>query len=198
MVAQTLVQYGRIDTLVNNAGVTVYKPLVEATCDEWDAVINLNLRGYFLCSKHVVPTMIEQKHGSIIHISSAHAFETIPHAEMYAASKGGINAMTRAMALSLGPHGIRVNAICPGFTATERFLQEIATYGLREFLDDLHPLRQISWPEDIGRLAVYLASDAARMMTGAELLLDAGLSARLYNNERFQYSGEEKHEDTIA
>lgn len=181
MVEQTMALYDRIDTLVNNAGITVYKPLLEATCDDWDAVINLNLRGYFLCSKYVLPAMIERRRGSIIHISSAHAFATIPHAEMYAASKGGINAMMRAMALSLGPYGIRVNAICPGFTATDwyqRMKDEQASKAAQ--LDQLQALQRINQPEDIGQLVLYLTSDAARNITAAELLIDAGLSARLY------------------
>ncbi len=186
MVEQTVALYGRIDTLVNNAGITVYRSLLEATCDDWDAVLNLNLRGYFLCSKYVLPTMIERRGGSIIHISSAHAFATLPHAEMYAASKGGINAMTRAMALSLGPYGIRVNAICPGFTMAETLCQWLEQESLTQQedlkvrLNALVPLGRINQPEDIGQLAVYLASDASKTMTGATLLIDSGLSARLY------------------
>jgi NAD(P)-dependent dehydrogenase (short-subunit alcohol dehydrogenase family) len=100
---------------------------------------------------------------------------------MYAASKGGINAMTRAMALSLGPYGIRVNAICPGFTATERHHRWVDQEASRAAqIDNLHALKRINQPEDIGQLVLYLASAASRSMTGAELLMDAGLSARLY------------------
>jgi NAD(P)-dependent dehydrogenase (short-subunit alcohol dehydrogenase family) len=185
MVEQTVEQYGRIDILVNNAGITVFKSLLNATSEDWDTLININLRGYFLCSKYVAPIMIERGQGSIIHISSDHAFATIPHAEIYAASKGGINAMTRAMALSLGQYGIRVNAICPGFVATENALEKIANEDaeVSEARNSLHALGHITKPEDIGQLALYLASDASRMITGTELRIDAGLSARLYHNE---------------
>ncbi|MBO0792700.1 MAG: glucose 1-dehydrogenase, partial [Ktedonobacteraceae bacterium] len=160
MVECTVKHYNRIDILVNNAGATVFKPLLDATGADWDDVINLNLRGYFLCSKYVAPIMIERRKGAIIHISSDHAFASIPHAEMYAASKGGINAMTHAMALSLGPYGIRVNAICPGFVATEYFFQQAAYEDaeLTRKRDSLHALDRIVRPADIGQLALYLAS----------------------------------------
>ncbi|HET8842734.1 MAG TPA: SDR family oxidoreductase, partial [Ktedonobacteraceae bacterium] len=158
------------------------KPLLEATCDDWDELLNINLRGYFLCSKAVASAMIARGQGSIIHISSNHAFATLPHAEMYAASKGGINAMTRAMALSLGTYGIRVNAICPGFTATEHFASWAQDKGeTRTRVEDMHALKRINQPEDIGQLALYLASPASRTMTGAALLIDAGLTASLYH-----------------
>lgn len=186
MVEQTVEHYHRIDILVNNAGVTVFKSLLEATSTDWDDVINLNLRGYFLCSKYVAPVMIERGKGVIIHISSDHAFASIPHAEIYAASKGGINAMTRAMALSLGQYGIRVNAICPGFVATEHFSRRAVHEDaeLRRSRESLHALDRIAQPVDVGQLALYLASDAAQAITGESVRIDAGLAARLYGDER--------------
>lgn len=184
MVEQTVDRYNRIDILVNNAGVTVFKSLLTATGEDWDNVINLNLRAYFLCSKYVVPVMIEGRRGVIIHISSDHAFASIPHAEIYAASKGGINAMTHAMALSLGPYGIRVNAICPGFVTTEQVTQRLEgrDADLEKRRNDLHALGRTARPSDIGQLALYLASDAARVITGEAIRIDAGLAARLYDD----------------
>jgi NAD(P)-dependent dehydrogenase (short-subunit alcohol dehydrogenase family) len=188
MVATVKAQYGKIDTLVNNAGITIFKPLFEASFDDWEKLIAINLRGVFLCSKYVAQEM-QVSGGSIINISSNHAVATIPNAEMYAASKGGINAMTRAMALSLGHYGIRVNAIMPGFTVTphyDRWLEEKGADGkLEEEILSLHATQHIGSPEDIGKLAVYLASDDSKSMSGAELLIDNALSIRLYNSKTF-------------
>ena len=186
LVAQTVDVYGRIDTLVNNAGITVFKPLFEATLEDWERVVNTNLRGVFLCSKHVGSVMKRQG-GAIINISSNHALATLPNAEMYAATKGGINAMTRALALSLGVYGIRVNAVMPGFTTTPHFHRWMGDAPNRSELErevlNLHASEQLTSPEDVGHLAAYLASDDAKAMTGAELLLDNGLAARLYNSK---------------
>src|SRR5699024_5707793 len=118
MVEETVNHYRKINTLVNNAGITVFKSIEEATVEDWDSIINIDLRGTFLCSKHVIPEMKKQNGGSIINISSNHSIATLPDTDMYAAAKGGVNGMTRGMALSLGKYNIRVNAICPGFTNT--------------------------------------------------------------------------------
>lgn len=185
-VAQSLEVFGRIDTLVNNAGITVFKPLFEAKLEDFERVISTNLRGTFLCSKYAGQAM-QKEGGSIINISSNHALATIPNAEMYAASKGGINAMTRAMALSLGPYGIRVNAIMPGFTTTPHYYRWLSDQSsapnLEQEIVSLHASKRLISPEDVGKLAVYLASDESAGMTGSELLLDNALTARLYNSK---------------
>lgn len=176
----------RIDVLVNNAGITLFKPLLEATLEDWEKVINIDLRGVFLCSKYVAAQMVKQQKGSIINISSNHAVATLPDTEIYAAAKAGVNGMTRSMALSLGKSGIRVNAICPGFTDTPHYRKWLETGGnaaeIEKEVKWLHAGSRISTPEDIGKLALYLASDDAEMITGAELIIDGGLSARLYNS----------------
>jgi NAD(P)-dependent dehydrogenase (short-subunit alcohol dehydrogenase family) len=176
----------RIDVLVNNAGITLFKPLLEATLEDWEKVINIDLRGVFLCSKYVAAQMVRQQKGSIINISSNHAVATLPDTEIYAAAKAGVNGMTRSMALSLGKSGIRVNAICPGFTDTPHYRKWLETGGnaaeIEKEVHWLHAGSRISTPEDIGKLAVYLASDDAEMITGAELMIDGGLSARLYHS----------------
>lgn len=187
MVEQVVSRYGQIDTLVNNAGITLFKPILEATLDDWEKVINIDLRGAFLCVKYAVPEMMKRKNGSIINISSNHAMATLPHTEMYAAAKGGLNAMTRSMALSFGSYGIRANAICPGFTDSPHYRKWLHdTENPQETENEvlgLHAGSTISSPWDIGRLAVYLASEQSRMMTGAELVIDGGLSARLYHSK---------------
>ncbi|MFD2117853.1 SDR family NAD(P)-dependent oxidoreductase [Paenibacillus yanchengensis] len=182
----TIEKFGRIDCLVNNAGVTVFKPLHEATIDDFDRVINIDLRGAFLCSKYASEYMKKQEKGVILNISSNHAVATLPDTEMYAAAKAGVNGMTRSMALSLGKYGIRVNAICPGFTNSPHFQKWLDRDGKRaeveEELTFLHASKRIGTPDDVGKLAVFLASDAAEMITGTEILQDGGLSAHLYHS----------------
>jgi NAD(P)-dependent dehydrogenase (short-subunit alcohol dehydrogenase family) len=185
MVEETILAYGRIDTLVNNAGITVFKSLFDATLEDWNRVIGIDLLGVFLCSKYAALEMKKQG-GSIIQISSNHAIATIPDAEMYAAAKGGVNAMTRSMALSLGPYGIRVNAIMPGFTETPQYhewMKDKAQTGVEAEVLSLHASGHITTPHEIGKLAVYLASDDSRSMTGAELLIDNALSTRLFHSK---------------
>jgi NAD(P)-dependent dehydrogenase (short-subunit alcohol dehydrogenase family) len=124
--------------------------------------------------------------GSIINISSNHALATIPNAEMYAAAKGGVNAMTRSLALSLGKYGIRANAIMPGFTETphyQQWMKDKAASGVEAEVLSLHATGHITSPKEIGKLAVYLASDDSISMTGAELLIDNALSTRLYHSK---------------
>jgi NAD(P)-dependent dehydrogenase (short-subunit alcohol dehydrogenase family) len=184
MVAKTLETYRQIDTLVNNAGITLFKHLFEATLEDWEQVIGVDLKGVFLCSKYAGAEMRERG-GSIINISSNHALASFPDADMYAAAKAGVNGMTRAMATSLGKYGIRVNAIMPGFTATPHYYNWLSSRegdNLEEEVKSLHATGQVTTPEDIGKLALYLASDDSKNMTGAELALDGGMLARLYNS----------------
>ncbi len=185
MVSKTIEAYGRIDTLVNNAGITVFKSIFEATLEDWHRVMGIDLLGVFLCSKYAAAEM-RSSGGSIINISSNHALATIPNAEMYAAAKGGVNAMTRSMALSLGQYGIRVNAIMPGFTKTPQYhqwMKDKAANGVEEEVLSLHATGHITTPQEIGKLAAYLASDDSISMTGAELLIDNALSTRLFHSK---------------
>lgn len=186
MVEGVIDTHRRIDVLVNNAGITLFKPLLEATLEDWEQVINIDLRGVFLCSKYVAAHMVRQRKGSIINISSNHAVATLPDSEIYAAAKAGVNGMTRSMALSLGKWGIRVNAICPGFTDTPHYRKWLAASGNAAAVEEevrwLHAGNRICTPEDIGKLALYLASDDAEMITGAEIIIDGGVSARLYHS----------------
>lgn len=185
MVAKTLETYGQINTLVNNAGITLFKHLFEATLEDWEHVIGVDLKGVFLCSKYAGAEMRECG-GSIINISSNHALASFPDADMYAAAKAGVNGMTRAMATSLGKYGIRVNVIMPGFTATPHYYNWLSSRegnDLEEEVKSLHATGRVTTPEDIGKLAVYLASDDSKNMTGAELALDGGMLARLYNSK---------------
>ncbi|WP_077302601.1 SDR family NAD(P)-dependent oxidoreductase [Virgibacillus pantothenticus] len=189
MVDKTLDRYGKISTLINNAGITVFKSIEEMTVDDWEEIINIDLRGTFLCSKYVIPAMKDQGKGSIINISSNHALSTLPNTEVYAAAKGGVNAMTRSMALSLGSYNIRVNAICPGFTDTPHYRNWLQASNQPKQTENevlaLHATNRISSPEDIAKLSLYLASDDSTMMTGECLVMDGGLSVRLYHAATF-------------
>ncbi|HMR18444.1 MAG TPA: SDR family oxidoreductase [Sphingobacterium sp.] len=181
---------GGIDVLVNNAGITLFKPLLEATEDDWDKVIDTDLKGVFLCSKYIAANMIKHGiRGSIINISSNHAYRTLPHTEMYAAAKGGVNAMTRSMAISLGRCGIRVNSISPGFTDTNHYQTWLATKENPDFLEkeifDLHASGRISTPEDIAHMVCFLAGEKSGNITGSDFLVDGGLTSRLYYSDKF-------------
>ncbi|OZU88279.1 short-chain dehydrogenase [Virgibacillus indicus] len=187
MVKEVNDNFGEIDTLVNNAGITIIKPMEEAGVELWDELMNINLRSVFLVSKYVTPLMKKQNNGSIINISSNHAKATIPHAEIYAATKAGINGLTRGMAVSLAEFGIRVNSICPGFTDTphhQKWLQDKDDpEKANNEIMQMHAANRICQPEDIGKLAVYLASNDSEMMTGEELYLDGGLSTYLFHSK---------------
>lgn len=190
MVAKTEQFFGSIDILVNNAGITLFKSILEATIEDWDRVINTDLRGVFLCTKYVAQSMIKHaSHGSIINISSNHAFRTLPDTEMYAAAKGGVNAMTRSMALSLGKYGIRVNCVCPGFTDTYHYQNWLADKDNPSQVEadvvKLHATGKISTPLDIAHMVAFLAGEASSNITGGEFMVDGGLTAGLYHADKF-------------
>jgi NAD(P)-dependent dehydrogenase (short-subunit alcohol dehydrogenase family) len=153
----------------------------EATLDDWNRVLDV---------KPARCLVVQQVRGGRDEESRTrldyqhllqHAVASVPNAEMYAASKAGLSGMTRAMALSLGPHGIRVNAICPGFTASERMQKWLDKKdSSRDELLSWHVLGRINQPQDIGNVAAFLASDDAAMITGENLMVDGGVSARLF------------------
>jgi NAD(P)-dependent dehydrogenase (short-subunit alcohol dehydrogenase family) len=175
--------YGFVDVLVNNAGITLFKSIDRTTIEDWNSVMNIDLRGTYLCSKYAVPLMHNRSGASIINISSNHAVQTLPDAELYAAAKGGVNAMTRSMALSLGEKGIRVNAICPGFTDTphyQKWLAESQNPMTDSTVRALHATNQVAVPNDIAELALFLGTEGSRQITGECIQVDGGLSVRLY------------------
>lgn len=183
--------FGRIDALVNNAGITKFKSILETTVEDWEEIVNIDLRGVFLTSKYVAEIMIGVgEGGSIINISSNHAIRTLPNSEVYAAAKGGVNAMSRSMALSLGPYGIRVNTVCPGFTDTPHYRAWLSENGnnsnkVEGEISTIHPIGRIAQPGDIASLVYFLSSDASMMITGSEILIDGGLAAALYHSKKF-------------
>lgn len=182
MVEKTLAHYGRIDILVNNAGIGVYKTLLDTSSEDWDRCLNVNLKGQFLCSKYVIPHMQKIGKGAIINISSVHSFQTVNGVAPYAASKGGITALTRNMAIDYGPT-IRVNSIAPGWVLTPLIQSIFDSYDdpeeQRRLVEKRQVMKRIGQPEDIGYAAAFLASDEASFITGTQLYVDGGLTAQL-------------------
>ncbi len=176
-------RYGRIDVLVNNAGVSgANKPTHEITEAEWDYVQGINVKGVFFCTKHAIPHLKRAGGGSIINLSSIYGLVGGADVPPYHASKGAVRLMSKTDALIYAPDRIRVNSIHPGFIYTpmvEHFLDDSgAAAEARQAVDALHPLGHIGEPDDIAWGVVYLASDEAKFVTGAELVIDGGYTAR--------------------
>jgi NAD(P)-dependent dehydrogenase (short-subunit alcohol dehydrogenase family) len=170
--AQTMEELGPIHVLVNNAGYGITKPLEELAVDEWDAVLNTNLRGAFLMVKYTLP-LLKQGKGSVINIASTRAFMSEPNTEAYSASKGGIVALTHALAASLGQFGIRVNCISPGWIETN----PEAVLTLEDHSQ--HLVGRVGVPGDIAQACVYLASPEAGFITGTNLTIDGGMTVKM-------------------
>lgn len=173
MVAATE-EIGPIGALVNNAGAVSRSSFLDITLDDWDQVINTNLRGVFYLSQLVARRMAPRQSGAIIHITSILAQQTIPGRTAYAASKGGLESLTRAMALDLAPYHIRVNAIAPGLFRTEMLLAPMRA-AVAEELERFIPFKRFGDPDELAAAAVFLASPAASYITGILLPVDAGL-----------------------
>src|ERR1700730_2236342 len=178
-VATTVNELGRLDVLINNAGIELAGTLEEQSSADWDRQIAVNLRGVFLMSKYAVPRM-RPRGGAIVNISSVHALVSWPGSAAYDATKAGIIGMTRAMALDHGGDRIRVNAICPGYIQTplmDRWLETVPDPGqtMRDVLK-YHPLGRIGTPHDVAEAALFLASAAASFISGTYLVVDGGMT----------------------
>ncbi|MDF2836594.1 MAG: short chain dehydrogenase family protein [Paenibacillus sp.] len=166
--------FGRVDVVVNNAGFGIWKSPYDLEPDEWDHVVNTNLRGTFLCSREAAKLMRKDgTGGSIVNISSTRALMSEPNSEAYAASKGGILSLTHALATSLGPDRITVNAICPGWIET-------GDYGeLRRVDHAQHPSGRVGKPEDIARACLYLTDPRNDFVTGTRITVDGGMTTKM-------------------
>jgi NAD(P)-dependent dehydrogenase (short-subunit alcohol dehydrogenase family) len=177
-VEQTLERFGQVDVLFNNAGVFHPKTIPDCSEEEWDETIDSSLKGAFLMSKYVLPSMIERGSGSIIHTSSGWGVLGGDKAAAYCAAKGGLIIMAKAMAIDHGPDGIRVNCVCPGDVLTPMLPEDAAKRGMA--WDDYaagaakRPLGRIGTAEDIANAVLYLASDESSFVTGDALVVDGG------------------------
>jgi 3-oxoacyl-[acyl-carrier protein] reductase len=177
MVNSALQEYSTIDILVNNAGISGMNYIWDMPVEEWDAVFNVNLRGAFLCTREVVKAMLQRSiKGKIINIASINSMVPTTGIAHYCASKGGLLMFTRAAALELGPKGINVNAISPGSTMTPLTETFLSLPGLKEAFLDRTPMGRFGYPEDIAKVALFLASEYADWITGQIIYVDGGQS----------------------
>ncbi|HXF62213.1 MAG TPA: SDR family oxidoreductase [Caldilineaceae bacterium] len=177
MVRAALESYGRLDILVHNAAHTYLKRAAEFTQEEWNYGLAVTLGGPWLGAKHCIPEMIKQGGGAIVFISTVNAAITNPLFGLYGAAKGGLNALTRSIALDYGRDGIRCNAIAPGQIVGEREQERLARDPLEDRLSrDCYPLGRYGRPEEIANAALFLASDEASFITGIVLTADGGLT----------------------
>lgn len=173
---------GRFDVLVNNAGVSTFKPIQNCTVDDFDRLMSVNVKGVFLTTRAAVDTWIrEARTGAIVNVASNLAFVGAPSAGIYCATKGAVATFTKAIAAEVGPRGIRVNMVCPGPVETE-FNREYREGGAQREWEQATPLRNVGSsiladPARIAPAAVFLASDEARHITGAALLVDGGMNS---------------------
>ncbi|MBO0730239.1 MAG: SDR family oxidoreductase [Acidimicrobiaceae bacterium] len=172
---------GPVTVLVNNAGRSAYFDPVAMTTEQWQEVFDVDLKGAWIMARAVLPSMISRRRGSIINIASIHASLTLPGMFPYAAAKSGLVGLTRSMALDVARHGVRVNAISPGFIRTHLVEEYFARSGdpdVERRTLDVHPLGRIGTPEEVAEVVCFLASPAASYVTGAEWRVDGGLGAR--------------------
>lgn len=181
-VDQTMARFGRIDSLVNNAGIGSYFDATTMSQEDWDLVFSVDLKSVWLVSKWVLPHMISQQSGSIVNIASIHARLTVGGMFPYAAAKSGVIGLTRSLALDMAEHQIRVNAVSPGWTRTwlvqEWFEKQSDPIAAEESVVGVHPLGRICEPREVAEVICFLASPRSHAVTGAEFSVDAGLSAR--------------------
>jgi len=182
MARATVETYGKLDILVNNAGIYMQADAVEMTEEDWDRILDVNLKGVFLCSKYCIPEMIKGEGGSIVNIGSEAGIVGIKNQVAYNVSKSGIIALTKSTAIDFAIHNIRVNCVCPGTTETplvkaalERAPDPAAT---RRALEEVRPANRLGRPEEIAAGILYLASDESPYATGSILSIDGGYTAQ--------------------
>ena len=181
-VASIVEAHGRIDVVVNAAGVAGGGPVHLVDSDEWDRVMDINLKGTFNVCKHVCAQMITQRSGSVVNIASIEGIEGTEGGSVYNASKGGVIMLTKSMAIDYGPNQIRVNAVCPGGVSTPLLHSLIDQPGMEDYRAKMlgaHKLGRFGEPEEIANAVLFLASSEASFMTGSAMVVDGGMTAGL-------------------
>jgi NAD(P)-dependent dehydrogenase (short-subunit alcohol dehydrogenase family) len=177
LVETTVNSYGRVDILVNSAGIFTGAPLHEVTDDDWESVLDLNMTSVFKLTREILPHMIRQKSGSIVNISSILSLVAAPGTSAYNVSKGALNQFSRSLAVEYGSSGIRSNAICPGLIATEMTEELMNDEDLMREWSKNYPIGRFGKPEDVARACLFLASEESSFITGAILPVDGGYTA---------------------
>ena len=177
LVNETLHNFKKIDILVNNAGLFNGSPLHEISDSQWDEIMDINIRSVFQLTRRVLPVMLSQKYGSIIHISSILGLIAVPQVAAYNVSKGAMNQFSRSIAVEYGSSGIRSNSICPGLIATDMTADLMKDADLMKEWSKEYPIGRFGKPEDVANACLYLASDESSFVTGITLPVDGGFTA---------------------
>jgi meso-butanediol dehydrogenase/(S,S)-butanediol dehydrogenase/diacetyl reductase len=178
---RALAEHGRIDVLVNNAGLQIEKTLPDTSDDDWDLMMGVNVKGVFLCCREIIPLMRAAGSGVIVNLGSISGFHADSAMAVYNASKAFVHGLTRSIAVDHGSHGIRCNAVCPGWVSTEMadsaFDAAKDPQAARRDALRRHPLGRLGTPDDIASIVVWLASDETSFITGQTYIIDGGLVA---------------------
>ncbi len=185
MISATVTRWGRLDVLYNNAGIGFGMPVTQVPVEQWDRLIDINLKGVFLGCKHAIPEMLKNGGGSIVNTASDAGLIGTPMLSTYCASKGGVVLLTKSLAVEWAQQGIRVNCVCPGVIRTpilDPFIAQAQMTGVKpeevwERMARAHPMGRVGEPEEVGRTVAFLASDEASFITGVALSVDGGFAA---------------------
>ncbi len=179
LISETVERLGALDYLVNNAGTMIRKPITELSLDEWNHVIGINLTGTLLCAKYAAPHL-KKSQGAVVNVASSRAVMSEPNTESYAASKGGIVALTHALAVSLGPE-VRVNCVSPGWISVSEWQKEAEReeVDLRPVDHEQHPVGRVGKPEDVASLIGYLLGGQSGFITGQNVVVDGGMTRKM-------------------
>jgi NAD(P)-dependent dehydrogenase (short-subunit alcohol dehydrogenase family) len=174
MLAATVERFGHVDILVNNAGINIRKPVLEYGLEDWDAVMSLNLRGYFMVAKAVGRHMVERGYGRVINVTSILGAIGLPNQAAYASSKGAITQLTKVMAIEWARSGVTVNCIAPTYFETDLTRPLYQDPERKSFIEDRTPMGRWGQPEELAGAIIFLASDASGFITGQSLVVDGG------------------------